>query len=74
MNCKRCLQPEHQVEEAIELTRRAGYVSRRLGLPEVDQHLEDNLVLALVAFADDDPTATYPGSVGHVLALLEDDA
>ena len=63
-----------QLNEAIERARYAGYLARRLGLSPVDQHSEDDLLPALVAFADDDRTATQPGSVGHLLSLLEEDA
>ena len=63
-----------QLTVAIERARRAGYLARRLGLSQVDQHLEDDLLPTLVAFADDDRTATQPGAVGHLLSLLEDDA
>ena len=62
-----------KLNESIDVARRAGYLSRRLGLPVVDQHIEDDLLPTLVAFADADRTATQPGSVGHLLALLEAD-
>jgi hypothetical protein len=61
------------LHESIEVVRRAGYLARRFGAPRLDHHIEDDLVPALVAFADDDRTATHPGSVGHLLALLEAD-
>ena len=60
--------------EAVEQARRAGYLARRLGVAQVDQHIEDDLVPALVAFADDNRSAPQPGAVGHLLALLEEDA
>ena len=61
------------LNESIEVARRAGYLARRLGLPRVDQHIEDDLLPTLVAFAEDDRTAALPGSVGHLLALLDED-
>jgi hypothetical protein len=61
------------LNESIEVARRAGYLARRFGAPRLDHHIEDDLVPALVAFADDDRTARHPGSVGHLLALLEAD-
>ena len=60
--------------EAVEQARRAGYLARRLGVAQVDQHIEDDLVPALVAFADDDRSATHPGAIGHLLAHLEEAA
>ena len=63
-----------QLNAAIERARRAGYLARRVGLAQVDQHIEDTLLPALVAFADDDREAPQPGAVGHLLALLEDEA
>jgi hypothetical protein len=60
--------------EAVGRARRAGDVARRLGVVQVDQHIEDDLVPALVAFADDNRAATQPGAIGHLLALLEDAA
>ncbi len=59
---------------AVEQARRAGYLARRLGVAQVDQHIEDDLLPALVAFADDNPAATQLGAIGHLLALLEKDA
>ena len=59
---------------AVEQARRAGYLARRLGVAQVDQHIEDDLLPALVAFADDNRAATHLGAIGHLLALLEDDA
>ena len=61
------------LNEAVQQARRAGYLARQLGLPGVDQQIEDDLLVAVVAFADDDRTATHPGSVGTLLALLEED-
>ncbi len=63
-----------QLREASELGRRAGYLARQLGLPEVDQQIEDELLPWLVTLADDSHTATHPGSVGQLLTLLEEDA
>ena len=54
--------------------RRAGYLARRVGVAQVDQHIENTLLPALIAFADADREATHPGAVGHLLALLEDEA
>ncbi len=59
--------------EAVGQARRAGYLARRLGVAQVDQHIEDDLVPVLVAFADDTRAATHPGAIGHLLALLEED-
>jgi hypothetical protein len=63
-----------QLTAAIERARRAGYLARQVGVWPVDQHIEATLLPALVAFTDEDRAATQPGAVGHVLALLEDDA
>ena len=63
-----------QLHVAIELAHRASYLARQLGVPAVDQQIEDDLVPALVTLADDSRTATHPGSVGQLLALLEEDA
>ncbi len=62
-----------QLDEALRRAHRAGYLARQLGLTQVDQHIEHDLLPALVAFADDDVSAPQPGSVGHLLALLEED-
>ena len=62
-----------KLNESIEVARRAGYLSRQVGVPQVDHQIEDDLLPTLVAFADADRTATQPGSVGHLLALLEAD-
>ncbi len=62
-----------QLNEAITRAHRAGYLARQLGLSQLDQHIEHDLVPAIVAFADDDFSAPQPGSVGHLLALLEED-
>ena len=62
-----------ELQEAIKVARRAGYLARRLGVSAVDQHIEDDLLPALVAFADDDRTAPQPGAVGQLLALLDED-
>lgn len=63
-----------QLDEAIRRAYRASYLARQLGLTQVDHQLEHELVPTLVAFADDTLTAAQPGSVGHLLALLEDNA
>ena len=63
-----------QLRAASALARRAGYLARQLGVPEVDQQIEDELLPWLVTLADDNLTATHPGSVGQLLALLEEDA
>jgi hypothetical protein len=63
-----------QLDEVLKRAYRAGYLARQLGLTQVDQQLEHDLVPTLVAFADDDLTATQPGSVGQLLALLEENA
>ncbi len=63
-----------QLSEASELARQAGYLARRLGLPDVDHQIEDELLPWLVTLADDSRTATHPGSVGQLLALLEEDS
>jgi hypothetical protein len=63
-----------QLTATIEQARRAGYLARRVGMAQVDQHIEDTLLPALVAFADVDREAPHPGAVGHLLALLEDAA
>ena len=62
-----------KLHEALELAHRAGYIARQLRLPDVNQHIEDELLPSLKAFADDDLTAVQPGSVGQLLALLEED-
>ncbi len=62
-----------QLNVASERARRAGYLARQLGLPLVDQQIENDLLPALAVFADDNLTATQPGSVGQLLALLEED-
>ncbi len=63
-----------QLSEAIELARRAGYLARQLGVPEVDHQIEDELLPWLETLAEDSRTATHPGSVGQLLTLLEEDA
>ncbi len=63
-----------QLSEAIELARRAGYLARQLGLPEIDHQIEDELLPWLETLADDSRTATHPGSVGQLLTLLEEDS
>ena len=63
-----------QLREASELARRAGYLARQLGVPEVDQQIEDELLPWLETLADDSRTATHPGSVGQLLTLLKEDA
>ena len=63
-----------RLNEAIEQARRVGYLARRLGLSQVDEQLENDVLPQLVAFADDNRTATQPGSVGQLLALLEEEA
>ena len=63
-----------QLSEASELARRAGYLARQLGLPEVDHQIEDELLPWLETLADDSRTATHPGSVGQLLTLLEEDS
>ena len=45
-----------QLREASELARRAGYLARQLGVPEVDQQIEDELLPWLVTLADDSRT------------------
>ncbi len=60
-----------RLSEAAEVAHRAAYLARRLGLAAVDQQIEEDLLPALLAFADDDLTATQAGSVGQLLALLE---
>ena len=62
-----------QLREASELARRAGYLARQLGVPEVDQQIEDELLPWLETLAEDSRTATHPGSVGQLLTLLEED-
>ncbi len=62
------------LREASELARRAGYLARQLGVPEVDQQIEDELLPWLETLAEDSRTATHPGSVGQLLTLLEEDA
>ncbi len=64
---------DSKLHEAIELAHRAGYIARQLGVPDVNQHIENDLLRSLIAFADDDLTAVQPGSVGQLLALLEED-
>ena len=63
-----------QLSEAIELARRAGYLARQLGVPEIDHQIEDEVLPWLETLADDSRTATHPGSVGQLLTLLEEDA
>ncbi len=63
-----------QLHAAIELARRAGYLARQLGLPEVDQQIEDELLPWLETLADDSCTATHPGSIGQLLTLLEENS
>ncbi len=63
-----------QLGDASELARRAGYLARRLGLPDVDHQIEDELLPWLETLADDSRTATHPGSVGQLLTLLEEDS
>ena len=63
-----------QLEDAIRRAYRASYLARQLGLTEVDHQLEHDLVPTLAAFADDSLTAAQPGSVGQLLALLEENA
>ena len=63
-----------QLSEAIELARRAGYLARQLGVPEVDHQIEDELLPWLETLADDSRTAPHPGSVGQLLTLLEEGA
>ncbi len=63
-----------RLNEAVEVAHRAGYLARRLGLAAVDQQIEEELLPALLAFADDDPTATQAGAVGQLLALLDEEA
>ena len=60
-----------RLNEAAEVAHRPAYLARRLGLAAVDQQLEEDLLPVLLAFADDDLTATQAGSVGQLLALLE---
>ena len=62
-----------ELHEAIKVARRAGYLARRLGVSAVDQQIEDDLLPLLVAFADEDRSAPHPGSVGQLLALLDED-
>ena len=62
------------LNEAIGRAHRASYLARQMGLFEVDQQIEHDLSPALVAFADDDLTAPQRGSVGQLLALLQEDA
>ena len=62
------------LHEAIELTHRASYLARQVGLPEVDHQIEDELLPWLVTLADDSRTATHPGSVGQLLTLLEENS
>ena len=50
-----------KLNESIEVARHAGYLARRLGLPQVDHRIEDDLLPTLVAFADADRTATQRG-------------
>ena len=63
-----------QLHAAIEVARRAGYLARQLGVPEVDHQIEDELLPWLLTLADASRTATHPGSVGQLLTLLEEDA
>ncbi len=62
------------LNEAVAQARRAGFLARRLGVPAVDEQIEDEVLPVLVALADDTQTATQPGAVGQLLALLEKDA
>ena len=62
-----------ELHEAIKVARRAGYLARRLGVSAVDQQIEDDLLPLLVAFADEDRSAPQPGSIGQLLALLDED-
>jgi hypothetical protein len=62
-----------RLNEAIEQARRVGYLARRLGVSQVDAQLEEDLLPQLVAFADDSRTAPQPGSVGQLLAMLDDE-
>ena len=61
------------LNEAIRQAHRAGYLARQMGLSEVDGQIEQHLLPALVAFAEDDLTAAQPGSVGQLLAFLKED-
>ena len=63
-----------ELNAAISRAHRAGYLARQLGLPAVDQHIEQDLLPSLVALADDDLSSPQPGSVGQLLALLGADA
>jgi hypothetical protein len=60
-----------KLNESIAVARRAGCLARRLGLSGVDEQIEHDLLPTLLAFGDDDRTVTQPGSVGHLLALLD---
>ncbi len=62
-----------KLSEGIELAPRAGYLSQRLGVSQVDEQLEDKSLPQLAAFADDSRTATRPRSSGQLLALLDEE-
>jgi hypothetical protein len=61
------------LNESIAVARRAGYLARS-GLSGVDAQIEHDLRPTVQAFADADRMAAQPGSVGHLLAVLEADA